>query len=122
MGHVGDYFSSQHEGSGIPYGAMSVSHTWTEGFRDWYVLSGDPTAAENAVLVADHYDGAYLNNRVLRSDDSIEPVETVEQYRHGYGLGLAIVEPGRHLRLSLSWNPESAFDQPRLSIEFSADI
>lgn len=62
MGHVGDYFASQYEGSGISYGGMSVSHTWTEGFRDWYVLNGDPTAYENAVLVADHYDGAYLNN------------------------------------------------------------
>ena len=41
---------------------MSVSHTWTEGFYDWYVLSGDPTGAENAALVADYYDGAYLNN------------------------------------------------------------
>ena len=62
MGHTGDYFKTQHEGSGIPWGGMSVSHTWTEGFYDWYVLSGDPTAAENAALVADHYDGAYLNN------------------------------------------------------------
>ena len=62
MGHTGDYFSSQYEGSGIPRGGMSISHTWTEGFRDWYVLSGDPTAVENAVLVGDHYDGSYLNN------------------------------------------------------------
>lgn len=65
------------------------------------------------------HDGAYLNNRVRRSDNSIE---TVERYRYGYGMGLAVIEPGRRLRLSLGWNPEFAFDQPRLSIEFSADI
>lgn len=62
MGHTGRYFASQHEGNGIPGGGMTVSHTWTEGFCDWYATSGDPTAAENAVAVADHYDGAYLNN------------------------------------------------------------
>ena len=62
MGHTGNYFSAQYEGEGIPGGGFSASHTWTEGFTDWYALSGDPTAAENAALVADHYDGAYLNN------------------------------------------------------------
>jgi outer membrane protein assembly factor BamA len=65
------------------------------------------------------HDGAYLNNRVRRSDSSIV---TEERYRYGYGVGLAVMEPGRRLRLSLGWNPEFAFDQPRLSIEFSADI
>jgi hypothetical protein len=62
MGHTGGYFREQYEGSGIPDPGMSVSHTWTEGFSDWYVLSGDPTAAENAALVADYYGGTYLNN------------------------------------------------------------
>ncbi len=62
MGHVGDYFTEQYEGSGIYRGGFTVSHTWTQGFCDWYFLSGDPTASENAALVADHYDGAYLNN------------------------------------------------------------
>jgi len=62
MGHTGGYFTAQHEGYGIPRGGFSVSHTWTEGFCDWYVLSGDRTALENAILVADHYDGAHLNH------------------------------------------------------------
>jgi len=62
MGHTGGYFTSKHEGHGIPYGGMSVSHTWTEGFCDWHALSGDPTARENAILVADHFGGAYLNH------------------------------------------------------------
>ncbi|MDH3937873.1 MAG: outer membrane protein assembly factor, partial [candidate division Zixibacteria bacterium] len=65
------------------------------------------------------HDGAYLNNRVRRFDGS---VYTEERYRHGYGVGLAVIGPGSRLRLSLGWNPESAIDQPRLSIEFSADI
>jgi hypothetical protein len=62
MGHTGGYFREPFEGNGIPGPGMSVSHTWTEGFYDWYVLSGDPTGAENAALVADYYDGAYLND------------------------------------------------------------
>ncbi len=65
------------------------------------------------------YDGAYLNNRVHGDDNSID---TNERYRYGYGLGLAVMEPGRVLRLSLGWNPELPFDQPRLSVEFTADI
>lgn len=62
MGHTGDYFTEQYEGSGIPRGAFTVSHTWTEGFFAWYALSGDPTAWEVATMIADYYDGAYLNN------------------------------------------------------------
>ncbi len=65
------------------------------------------------------YDGAYLNNRVHGDNNSID---TNEQYRYGYGLGLAVMEPGRVLRLSLGWNPELPFDQPRLSVEFTADL
>ncbi len=64
------------------------------------------------------YDGAYLNNR--SAADSI--VSTEEIYRNGFGCGLAVAQPGRSVRLSLGWNPDLAFDQPRLSIEFSADI
>jgi len=62
MGHTGGYFKEQYEGSGIPGGGFSPSHTWTEGFYDWFALSGDPAGAENAALVADRHDGAYLNN------------------------------------------------------------
>jgi len=62
MGHTGGYFTEPYQGNGIPGPGFTVSHTWTEGFYDWFALSGDPTGAENAALVADHYDGAYLNN------------------------------------------------------------
>lgn len=62
MGHTGDYFTEPHEGHGYPKGRFSDSHTWTEGFCDWYFLSGDPTASANAALVADYYAGGYLNH------------------------------------------------------------
>jgi hemolysin activation/secretion protein len=65
------------------------------------------------------YDGVYLNDHVRTTDRSIA---TRERYRFGYGLGLAVMEPGRRLKLSLGWNPDLRFDQPRLSVEFSADI
>jgi hypothetical protein len=63
MGHTGGYYSKDpFGGPGISGGGFSPSHTWTEGFCDWFALSGDVTASENAALVADHYDGAYINN------------------------------------------------------------
>ena len=62
MGHVGGYFTEKYEGEGIPGAGFTPSHTWTEGFYDWYALSGDPTSARNAAEVADYYGGAYLNN------------------------------------------------------------
>jgi len=63
MGHTGGYYTKDPFGGlGISGGGFSPSHTWTEGFCDWFALSGDVTASENAALVADHYDGAYLNN------------------------------------------------------------
>ena len=63
MGHTGGYYTKDpFGGAGISGGGFSPSHTWTEGFCDWFAVSGDVTASENAALVADHYDGAYLNN------------------------------------------------------------
>ncbi len=65
------------------------------------------------------YDAAYLNNRSARLDGT---VKTDELYRYGYGLGLALHDSRRAIKLSLGWNPELRFDQPRLSVEFSSDI
>ncbi|MBU0608388.1 MAG: fibronectin type III domain-containing protein, partial [Armatimonadetes bacterium] len=63
MGHTGGYYTKDpFGGMGIAGSGFTPSHTWTEGFCDWFSLSGDVTASENAALVADHYDGAYLNN------------------------------------------------------------
>jgi len=65
------------------------------------------------------YDGAYINNRVV---DPVGYVVTDEFYRHSYGFGAAIVDRGRSVKLALGWNPDTSFDQPRLSIEFSSEI
>ncbi|MFQ5808705.1 MAG: hypothetical protein ACE5JM_03710, partial [Armatimonadota bacterium] len=62
MGHTGEYFTEPYEGSGIPRGGISVSHTWTEGYLDYYLVTGDRRALEAAMLVADHYNGAYMND------------------------------------------------------------
>ncbi len=65
------------------------------------------------------YDGAYLNNRVPAADGG---VRTDERYRSGYGIGLGLADGRRSVRLSLGWNPDLSYDQPRLSIELSSDI
>ncbi|TET96642.1 MAG: hypothetical protein E3J26_00945 [Candidatus Zixiibacteriota bacterium] len=65
------------------------------------------------------YDAAYLNNRVAQPDGTIR---TDELYRNSYGLGIALHDSRRAIKLSLGWNPELQFDQPRLSVEFSSDI
>jgi len=54
-------------GLGFGHGGFTPSHTWTEGFCDYFALSGDVTASANAALVADHYDGAYFNNYDYRT-------------------------------------------------------
>jgi len=63
MGHTGGYFRKRYEGKwGTPGGGMTVSHTWCGGTCEYYLLTGDPTAIEAARMIADHYDGAYLNH------------------------------------------------------------
>jgi outer membrane protein assembly factor BamA len=68
------------------------------------------------------YDAAYLNNRVSDLSNTDGSAKTQELYRYGYGVGLAFHDPYRSVKLSLGWNPELPFDQPRLSVEFSSDI
>jgi outer membrane protein assembly factor BamA len=68
------------------------------------------------------YDAAYLNNRIADSSGSESNVSTQEMYRYGYGVGLALHNALRAVKLSLGWDPELPFDQPRLSVEFSSDI
>ena len=65
------------------------------------------------------YDAAYINNRVA---DPVSIVRTDEIYRYGYGIGAAIIDGPRSVKLSLAWNPDISFDQPRLSVEFLAEI
>jgi len=65
------------------------------------------------------YDAAYLNNRMMVQSGKIE---TVEDFKWSYGLGLGVGNNLRSVLLSLGWEPQAGFDQPRLSIEFSSDI
>ena len=65
------------------------------------------------------YDAAYLNNRLINQS---EKIETVEDFKWSYGLGLGVGNNLRSLLLSLGWEPQAGFDQPRLSIELSSDI
>ena len=64
------------------------------------------------------YDGAWISNRRSGGESAVSE----ELYRYGYGLGLAIRDRQRAVKLSVGWNREAAYDQPRLSVEFSTDI
>ncbi|HUV31227.1 MAG TPA: BamA/TamA family outer membrane protein [Acidobacteriota bacterium] len=63
-------------------------------------------------------DAAYINRPVPAGDG----VETDEFYRFGYGLGFAVLDSRRSLKVSIGWNRELSFDQPRLSIELATDL
>jgi len=65
------------------------------------------------------YDAAYINRRLAESGGQIY---TDELYRYGYGLGLTLYDTVRSIKLSLGWNRDAGFDQPRLSIEMAADL
>ena len=65
------------------------------------------------------YDAAYLSNRLMVQS---EKIETVEDFKWSYGLGLGVGNNLRSVLLSLGWEPLAGFDQPRLSIELSSDI
>ena len=63
MGHTGGYFKKRYQGTwGIPGGGTTVSHTWTEGTCEHYLLTGDPSAIEAARSIADHYSGGYIDH------------------------------------------------------------
>ena len=64
------------------------------------------------------YDGAYINRRL----GGVAGPVTDELYRSGFGLGAAVIDRERSLVLSLGWNDHDGFKQPRLSVEFSADL
>ncbi|MFQ6007810.1 MAG: BamA/TamA family outer membrane protein [Candidatus Zixiibacteriota bacterium] len=68
------------------------------------------------------YDAAYLNNRVTDSANPERGTSTQEMYRYGYGVGLALHDMLRGVKISLGWHPELPLNQPRLSVEFSTDI
>lgn len=64
------------------------------------------------------YDGAWLGLDRLNNDSYL----VVGEYRHGFGLGLALRGSSNRAALSFGWQPELAVDQPRLNIELSADL
>lgn len=65
------------------------------------------------------YDAAYIN---YKRTGQAKAIALEELYRWGYGLGLALSDRKRSVKLSLGWNEELKFNQPRLSIELSADL
>lgn len=65
------------------------------------------------------YDAAWLNNRRV---DASGKVITDDSFEAGFGFGLALTQHDRFLKLSLAWNRDSDFDQPRLAIKIASDI
>jgi hypothetical protein len=65
IGHVGNYYAKsplKGRNRGTARGGFTVSHTWCEGHTDYYFLTGDRRSMDTARLIADAYDGSYLNN------------------------------------------------------------
>jgi len=60
--HVGDYYPNYYRKGAISSGFGTVSHTWTEGFLDYYFLTGYRRSLETAKKVADRYDHYYTVN------------------------------------------------------------
>lgn len=81
---------------------VSVEPAWTFGQGSFLVF----------------YDGAYLNYPVKTPGG----VKSEEDYRQGYGLGVVLRDRNRAVSLSFGWNPESPFNQPRLSVSFRSDL
>ncbi len=63
VGHTGDYYAqSPVPGQGIITGGFKVSHTFIEGHLDYYFFAGDRRSLDTARMIADFYDGPFLNN------------------------------------------------------------
>ncbi|MFQ5500520.1 MAG: BamA/TamA family outer membrane protein, partial [Candidatus Zixiibacteriota bacterium] len=65
------------------------------------------------------YDAAYLNNRL---GDVLDIARTIEDYRDSYGIGMSLVDDVRQVVISLGWQREAHFDQPRLSLRIVSRI
>jgi outer membrane protein assembly factor BamA len=64
-------------------------------------------------------DAAYLNRRLAHDAGGST---TEELFRAGYGVGLALDDGIRSVRLSFAWGEDAKFSQPRLSVEFTSDL
>ncbi len=82
------------------------------------LLTVEPRVRFGSGYLFGFVDGAYLNNRVA----SVVGTRTDEEFKTGYGLGLAVVTQRRGVKLSLGWNPDLGYDEARLSIQFTSEI
>jgi outer membrane protein assembly factor BamA len=64
-------------------------------------------------------DGAYINLPVSGASGE---VFSDESFHAGYGIGIDIRNASRAVDISLGWNRDLSFDQPRLSVQFISDI
>lgn len=62
IGHVGGFFQQNPVEGGSLNGGSSPCHTRTEGLVEHYLLTGDRRSFDAAVGIAEHFDGAWLNN------------------------------------------------------------
>jgi outer membrane protein assembly factor BamA len=100
-GSIRGYRNEQFSAARTAFGTLEVRFRFTSGYPFIF------------------YDAAYVNNRL---SDANRGIVTDESYHHGYGLGMAIIDGTRLLKISVGWNPDLPFDEPRLSLEMSAEI
>ena len=62
IGHVGGFFQQHPVEGGSLNGGSSPCHTRTEGLVEHYLMTGDRRSFDAAVGIAEHFDGAWLNN------------------------------------------------------------
>jgi hypothetical protein len=62
LGHVGGFFQQNPVEGGSPHGGSSPCHTRTEGLVEHYLLTGDRRSFDAARGIAEHFNGAWLNN------------------------------------------------------------
>lgn len=62
LGHVGGFFPQNPVNSGTLNGGSSPCHTRTEGLVEHYLITGDRRSLDAARGIAEHFDGAWLNN------------------------------------------------------------
>ena len=79
----------------------------------------EPRIRFNGGYLLAFYDAAYLNNRIPAGVGS---VTADELFRWSYGLGFGLGNRSRNLIMSLGFNPDLGFNEPRLSIDLSSDI
>ncbi len=79
----------------------------------------EPRIRFNGGYLFAFYDAAYLNNRIRVGNNA---VAVDEQFHWSYGLGFGLGNGARNLIISLGFNPDFRFSEPRLSIDLSSDI